>query len=43
MIPNKKVPRREWFGITKEMQKGGSQYEKFVKMTLTKIVLSVNK
>lgn len=21
MIPNKKVPKREWFGITKDMQK----------------------
>ena len=39
----KKVPKREWFGITKEMQRGGSQYEKYVRMTLAKIVSSVNK
>ena len=43
MIPNQKVPQREWFGITKEMKKGGKQYEKFVRMTLTKIVKSINK
>ena len=41
MIPNKKVPKREWFGITKEMKKDGSQYKIFVKMTLTKITLSI--
>ena len=41
MIPGKKVPQREWFGITKEMKKGGSQYEKFVRMTLTKITKSI--
>jgi hypothetical protein len=43
MIPGKKVPKREWFGITKEMEKGGKQYEKYVRMTLTKIVKSINK
>ena len=37
MIKGKPVPQREWFGISKEMKKGGQQYEKFVKMTLTKI------
>ena len=41
MILNKKVPKREWFGITKEMKKDGSQYKIFVKMTLTKITLSI--
>ena len=41
MIPNKKVEKREWFGITKEMKKDGSQYKIFVKMTLTKITLSI--
>ena len=39
----KEVPKREWFGITKEMRRGGPQYEKYVKMTLTKIVKSINK
>ena len=43
MIEGKKIPKREWFGITKEMQRGGSQYEKYVRMTLAKIVSSVNK
>ena len=43
MIPGKKVPKREWFGITKEMKKGGKQYEKYVRMTLTKITKSLKK
>ena len=43
MIPGKKVPQREWFGITKEMEKGGKQYEKYVRMTLTKITQSLKK
>ena len=43
MIPGKKVPKRKWFGITKEMEKGGKQYEKFVRMTLTKIAKSLIK
>ena len=43
MIPGKKVPQREWFGITEEMKKGGKQYEKFVRMTLTKIEKSLKK
>ena len=43
MIPGKKVPKRKWFGITKEMEKGGKLYEKFVRMTLTKITKSLIK
>ena len=43
MIPGKKVPKREWIGITKEMEKGGKQYEKYVRMTLTKITQSLKK
>lgn len=43
MIPNKKVPKREWFGITKDMQKNGSQYKKFVEMTLFKLSRSLKK
>ena len=43
MIPGKKVPQREWFGISKEMEKGGNQYEKYVRMTLTKITQSLKK
>ena len=43
MIPNKKVPKREWFGITKEMQKNGSQYKKFVEMIAFKLARSLQK
>tara|TARA_Y100000401_G_scaffold98144_1_gene85807 strand:+ start:3583 stop:4074 length:492 start_codon:yes stop_codon:yes gene_type:complete len=43
MIPNKKVPKREWFGITKEMQKNGTQYKKFVEMSLFKLARSLKK
>ena len=39
----KKVPKREWFGITKDMQKNGSQYKKFVEMTLFKLARSLQK
>lgn len=39
----KQVPKREWFGITKEMQPGGKQYEKFVKFTLFKITRSAQR
>ena len=42
MIPDKKVPKREWFGITKDMRKNGAQYEKYVRMSLRRIVKSVN-
>ena len=31
MIPNKKVPQREWFGIPKPMLPNGSQWFKFAK------------
>lgn len=31
MIPNRKVPQRKWFGITKDMKPGGSNYEKAIK------------
>jgi phage gpG-like protein len=27
MIPGKKVPARNWFGIPKEYKKGGKRYE----------------
>ncbi|MAH48519.1 hypothetical protein CMI37_22020 [Candidatus Pacearchaeota archaeon] len=43
MIPGKKVPKREWFGITKEMEKGGKQYETFVSTTLINITQSIKK
>ena len=43
MIPNKKVPKREWFGITKEMKKGGSQYKKAVEMAMFKLARSLRK
>tara|TARA_R100001594_G_scaffold74932_1_gene109687 strand:- start:350 stop:844 length:495 start_codon:yes stop_codon:yes gene_type:complete len=41
MIPGKKVPKREWFGITKDMQKSGKQYKEFVRMTLFKLARSL--
>lgn len=43
MIKNKKVPKREWFGITKDMKTDGKQYKTFVKMTLFKIIQSLKK
>ena len=43
MIKGKTVPKREWFGITKDMKKGGTQYEKYVRITLTKIAKSLKK
>ena len=43
MIPGKKVPKREWFGITKEMKKNGAQYKKFVEMALFKLAHSLIK
>ena len=43
MIPNKKVPARRWFGISKEMRSGGKQYEKFIRMALFKIQKSLAK
>ena len=41
MIPSKKVAKRNWFGISKEMRKGGKQYEKYARMTLFKIQKSL--
>ena len=43
MIEDKEIPKREWFGITKEMKRGGSQYEKFLKMAFHKIKPAFNK
>ena len=43
MIPNKKVEKREWFGITKEMKPGGSAYENFVRLALRSMVKSLRK
>ena len=43
MIPGKKVPKREWFGIAKDMKKNGSQYKKFVEMALFKLARSLQK
>jgi len=31
MIPNKQVPAREWFGITKDFQEKGKQYQNALK------------
>ena len=43
MIPNKKVEKREWFGITNEMKPGGSAYENFVRLALRAMVKSLRK
>lgn len=43
MIKGFKIPKREWFGITKEMKKNGSQYKKFVEMALFKLARSLQK
>ena len=37
MIPGKKVPRREWFGISKEMKSGGSKHKAFMAITMQKL------
>ena len=29
-VPNKKVPKREWFGIPKDFRGGGKEYKKYV-------------
>ena len=29
-VPNKKVPKREWFGIPKDFRDGGKDYKKYV-------------
>ena len=42
-VPNKKVEKREWFGITKEMKPGGSAYENFVRLALRAMVKSLRK
>ena len=41
MKKEKHVPQRNWFGISKEMRKGGKQYEKYARMTLFKIQKSL--
>ena len=43
MIPGKKVPKREWFGISKEMEHGGSQSKKYVEVAMFKIGQSLRK
>ena len=43
MIPNKKVPARNWFGISTEMRPKGRKYKVFVKMALMKIKQSLRK
>ena len=43
MIPGKKVPARNWFGITKDMRPDGRKYKVYVRMTLMKIAKSLRK
>ena len=43
MIPGKKVPQREWFGVSKEMEPGGSQYKKYVEVAMFKLGRALKK
>ena len=43
MIPGKKVPKREWFGVSKEMEPGGSQYDKYVEVAVFKLGQALKK
>ena len=43
MIPNKKVPARNWFGIPKDMAAGGKSYENFIRLALFQIKRSLLK
>lgn len=43
MIPGKKVPARNWFGITKDMRAGGRRHKNYTKMTLMKIGQAIKK
>ena len=43
MKKEKQVPQRKWFGITKDMKKGGRRYENYIRMALRKIDLSFKK
>ena len=43
MIPGKKVPARNWFGITKDMRAGGRRHKNFVKMSMMKMLQSLRK
>ena len=39
----KKVPARNWFGVTKDMRAGGRRYENYVRMSLMKMAQSLRK
>jgi len=43
MIPNKQVPAREWFGITKDFQKKGKQYQNAMKTANASIFSALKK
>tara|TARA_R100000656_G_scaffold79181_1_gene58193 strand:- start:1060 stop:1557 length:498 start_codon:yes stop_codon:yes gene_type:complete len=43
MIPGKRVDKREWFGITKDMRPSGAKYKNYVKMALREIARSALK
>ena len=43
MIPGKKVPARNWFGISKEVRPGGRKYKVFVKTVLMDIGQAMKK
>ena len=43
MIPNKQVPAREWFGITKDFQEKGKQYQNALKTANAAIYSALKK
>ena len=43
MKEEKQVPQRKWFGITKDMKRGGQKYETYIRRALYKINLSFKK
>ena len=43
MIPDKQVPAREWFGITKDFQEKGKQYQNAMKTANAAISLALKK
>ena len=43
MIPNKQVPSRQWFGITKDFQEKGKQYQNAMKTANSAISLALKK
>lgn len=43
MIPNKKVPARKWFGITKDFKQNGRAFKNTIKLMNTRIKMGFKK